>query len=72
MMFISALVIYFSFGLLGAEFAGVAYATVLLRDYGYMRRSKASWPFMRELINWGKVEHFNAELQEKLAISSKN
>ena len=52
---ISAALFYFALGLLGVEFAGVAFVSVLLRDIGYFRRSVRAWPVVREVIDWEKL-----------------
>lgn len=40
----------------GAELIGAAYVVLVLRDVGYFRRMKRTWPLTRELLDWPKVE----------------
>jgi hypothetical protein len=47
---------YWGFGWLGAAFVAVAFGAVFLRDIGFYRRSKNTWPIFREVIAWEKVE----------------
>ena len=47
---------YWGFGYLGAAFVAVAFGAMLLRDIAFYRRSKNTWPILREVIAWEKVE----------------
>lgn len=38
-----------------AAIGGVVFGC-LLRDFGWVRNSKKTWPFSREIIDWQKVE----------------
>lgn len=53
---IVAALFYAAAGTLGASFAGVALAVMVLRDIGYYRRSVAIWPALQRVLDWTKVE----------------
>ncbi len=61
MMVASTVVIYWRFRFIGVAFAGAAYGATFIRDLAYMRSSKASWPVLREIIDWEKVEVLKQE-----------
>jgi hypothetical protein len=52
---------YWAFGSIGAAFVAVAFGTLFLRDVGFYRRSKVSWPVLREVIAWDKVEQLGQQ-----------
>jgi len=52
---------YWAFGCLGAAFVAVAFAALFMRDIGFYRRSKSTWPVLREVIAWEKVQQFGQQ-----------
>lgn len=39
-----------------AEMLGVAYGLLVLRDASYFLRTKRTWPLLRDLLDWSKVD----------------
>ena len=52
---------YWAFGSIGAAFVAVAFGVLFLRDVGYYRRSKNTWPVLREVIAWEKVQQLGQQ-----------
>ena len=54
---IFAVLAHYAYGPLGPAFVAVAFTVMLLRDIGYYRRAVATWPIVREVLDWNRVEH---------------
>jgi hypothetical protein len=47
---------YWFFGVVGASLVSVAGLTVLLRDFGFYRRTARIWPILQDVLDWSKIE----------------
>jgi hypothetical protein len=52
---------YWAFGCIGAAFVAVAFGAMFLRDIGFYRRSKNTWPIFREVIDWEKLQQLGKQ-----------
>ena len=55
-----AMFLYCAFGLFAAAYIGVAYAVMILRDIGYLRRTVALWPLTVQVLEWSRIEELAA------------
>lgn len=55
-VFISAYILYVFLAPSIANYLIVAFAAIIIRDYGYYRRTVRVWPFLKSVIDWSKIE----------------
>ena len=57
----------YALGTTGAACVATAFAVMLLRDFGFYRRSVAIWPVVREVLDWKKIEQL-ASAPDRFAV----
>ena len=55
--------LYYAIGPFAAWYIGVAFATLVVRDIGFYRRSAMLWPILEQVFNWDRVEQLAASAE---------
>ena len=59
----------FALGPIGITYAAIAFAAAFLRDIGWYRRTVSNWPFLKDVLDWSKIERLISSDIEKSTVT---